>query len=137
MIQVTLGLLADCANVSRESKLNILGIFDRLHAQNVPAAHPQMQLVLSFEADRADAEKTHTLAIDLIDADGSHLFSLTGELRFGTPPPGEQVRINQVVQLNNLQFPRYGAYEFKVVVNNEVRRSVPLSVVEVRKPQGS
>jgi hypothetical protein len=136
MIQVALGLLADCANVSREGKLNILGIFDRLHSQKVPAVHPQMHLVLSFEADRADAEKTHALAIDLIDADGTRLFSLSGELRFGTPPPGEQVRVNQVVQLNSLQFPRFGTYEFKIVVNNEVRRSVPLSVVEAPRPQG-
>lgn len=137
MIQVSLALLADCANVSREGKLNILGIFDRLHSQSVPAVHPQMHLVLSFEADRSDAEKSHPLAIDLIDGDGARLFSLGGELRFGTPPPGEQVRVNQVVQLNGLQFPRYGTYDFKVVVNNEVRRSVPLSVIDARPAQGS
>jgi hypothetical protein len=35
--------------------------------------------------------------------------------------------------LNNLQFGRFGSYDFKIVINNEVRKSVPLSVVEAKK----
>lgn len=133
MVKVDLALLADYANISREGKLNILGIFDRINAQSVPAIHPQMQLVMILEADRGDADKEHKVEIELIDADGKKLFAISGDLRFGTPPPGEQIRINHVIQLNNLQFDRFGSYEFKILVNNEVRKSVPLSVIEVKK----
>lgn len=133
MIQVTLALLADYANVSREGKLNILGIFDRINAQSVPAVHPQMQLVMTLEADRGDADKEHRVEIELIDADGTKLFSIGGNLKFGAPPPGEHVRINHIIQLNGLRFDRFGNYEFKILINNEVRKSVPISVVETKK----
>jgi hypothetical protein len=125
--------LADYANVSREGKLNILGIFDRINASSVPALHPQMQLVMTLEADRGDADKEHRIEIEMIDADGAKLFSIGGNLKFGPPPPGEHIRINHVVQLNNLRFEHFGNYDFKIFVNKEVRKSVPLSVVEVKQ----
>jgi hypothetical protein len=134
MVQVNLALLADYANISREGKLNILGIFDRINAQSMPAIHPQMQLILTLEADRVDADKEHKIEIQLIDADGAKLFSIPGDLKFGQPPPGERVRINHIMQLSNLQFSRFGEYEFKIIINNEVRKSVPLSLAEVKKP---
>lgn len=133
MVKVALALLADYANVSREGKLNILGIFDRVNAQNIPAVHPQMQLVMTLEADRGDADKEHKIEIELIDADGTKLFSIGGNRRFPLPPAGEQVRINHIIQLNNLQFNHFGNYEFKILINNEVRESIPLSVLELRK----
>jgi len=133
MVQVTLALLADYANVSREGKLNILGIFDKIYAQSVPAVHPQMQLVMTLEADRGDAEKEHRTEIELIDADGAKLFSIVGNLKFGPPPPGEHMRLNHVIQLNNLRFEHFGSYDFKILVNKEVRKSVSLSVVEAKK----
>lgn len=133
MVRVSFAVLADCANVSREGKLNILGIFDRIFASSLPFVHPQMHVVITFEADRADADRDHRVAVELIDADGARLFSLEGGLRFGTPPPGEQVRVNHVLQLNNLKFERFGAYDFKILVNNEVRNSFPLTVAEAPK----
>lgn len=133
MIRVSFAVLADCANVSREGKLNILGIFDRIFASNLPFVHPQIHLVITFEADRADADRDHKVAVELIDADGGRLFSIEGGLRFGPPPPGERVRVNHVIQLNNLKFERYGPYDFKILVNNEVRSSFPLTVAEAPK----
>lgn len=132
MVKVTLALLADYANVSREGKLNILGIFDNINAQSLPAIHPQMQLVLTLEADRGDADKDHKIEIELIDADGTKLFSIGGDLRFTSPPPGERIKVNHIIQLNNLQFNHFGSHEFKIRINNEVRQSVPLSVVETK-----
>ncbi len=133
MIEISLALLADCANVSREGKLNVLGIFDRISTQSLPATHPQMQLVITLEADRWDADKSHKLGIELIDADGAKLLAMEGDLKFNQPPPGEQVRINHIFQLNNLRFEHFGNYEFKILINNEVRKSVPLSITEVKK----
>ena len=134
MVQIALALLADGANISREGKLNILGIFDRISTQNMPAMHPQMQLIMIIEADRRDADREHQLGIELIDADGKKLLSMTGNIKFSSPPPGEQIRINHIMQLNNLRFEQWGSFEFKILINNEVRKSVPLHVVELKKP---
>lgn len=132
-MEIALALLADYANVSREGKLNILGIFDRIFTQSVPATHPQMQLIMTLEADRVEADREHKIEVELIDADGTKLFSIGGNLKFSPPPPGEKVRLNHVIQLNNLRFNHFGSYEFKILINNEVRKTVPLSVVEVKK----
>ncbi|HBO83786.1 MAG TPA: hypothetical protein DD641_02145 [Deltaproteobacteria bacterium] len=133
MVRVALGLLADYANVSREGKLNILGIFEQISAQSVPAVHPQMQLVMALEADRVDADREQKIGLELIDADGAKLLSISGDLKFGPPPHGGKIRINHMIQLNNLQFNRFGDYEFKIIINNEVRYSIPLSVVELNQ----
>lgn len=131
-MKVSLALVADYANISREGKLNILGIFDRIGAQSVPAVHSQMQLIMRLEADRAESEREHKVEIQLIDADGHKLFAIAGNIKFGAPPPGEHIKVNHIMQLNNLQFDHYGVYEFKILINNEVRISVPLAVVEVK-----
>lgn len=134
MVQITLALLADGANISREGKLNILGIFDRISTQNLPTMHPQMQLIMTIEADRGDADREHQLGIELTDADDSKLFSMSGNIKFASPPSGEQIRINHIIQLNNLRFEHFGIYEFKILINNEICKSVPLNVIEAKKP---
>ena len=48
-MHVKVALLADYSNVSREGKLNILGIFDTIYAPTFPTTHPHMQLVIRFE----------------------------------------------------------------------------------------
>src|SRR6266516_902993 len=59
-MEVKLALLADGANVSREGKLNLLGIFDTLFARSFPTTHPQMQLVIRFEAAAHERSEEHT-----------------------------------------------------------------------------
>lgn len=132
-MEVALALLADYANVSREGKLNILGIFDRINAQSIPAVHPQMQLIMTIEADRVESNRGHKVDVELIDEDGTKLFSIGGTLKFSSPPPGERIRINHIIQLNNLKFDRFGKYDFKILINNEVRKSIPLTITEIRK----
>lgn len=88
-MKVTLAVLADYANITREGKLNILGIFDVIHAHDFPMTHPQMQLVMRFEADIAEAGKTKKLEIKLMDEDGKTLFVLNGNFTLGQGQPGE------------------------------------------------
>ncbi|GBD99094.1 hypothetical protein BMS3Abin07_01126 [bacterium BMS3Abin07] len=133
MINITLALMADYANVTREGKLNIMGIFENIHVQTFPATHPQMQLVMSLVADRRDCNKEHKLEIELLDADGNKVFSIGGQMRIPTPPAGQQARMNHIIQLNNLAFNKHGDHEFKIIVNGEVRKSVPLTVTKIKK----
>jgi len=129
-MEVTLAVLADYANVSREGKLNILGIFDIIYAQNFPASHPQMQLVLRFEADIVEAGKTKKVEIQLMDADGKTPFVLSGELTVGQGRPGEPVRSDHILTINNMKFENPGDYVFNILVNEELKARVPLKVIK-------
>lgn len=65
-MKIIFSVLADAANITREGKLNILGIFDSIQAQQFPVTHPpQRQLVMRFEGDRAEAGKSKKAEVPL------------------------------------------------------------------------
>jgi hypothetical protein len=134
MIEIPLALIADYANITREGKLNILGIFDQIYAPSVPALHPQMQLVMTIVADRTEAKKEHIIKIELIDADNVEVvFSIEGKFQFEKPKSGEDVRINLPILLNHVIFKKHGAYSFKIHVDGDIKKSISLKIVEPPK----
>jgi hypothetical protein len=135
-MQVKLALLADYANITAEGKLNILGIFDRISVPGLPAAHPQMHLILRLDAHAAEKGRTHSLEIRLHDPDGQTLIEFTGEVVPQGGAPGEAVSTNQIITINNLGLPIGGEYMFVVFVDRDLKAEVPL-VVEHRPIPGA
>ena len=127
-MDVTLALLADAANVSREGKLNLLGIFDTIFAHAFPSTHPQMQLVIRLEADATEAGRTRTLEIRFVSEDGRILFRVPGAMTIGTAPLGGSVRLEHVLTLNNVHVEGPGSYRFDVLVDGEPVTTIPLRV---------
>ncbi len=134
-MDVALAVLADYANISREGKLNIMGIFDTIFSPQFPATHPQAQLIIRFEADISEAETKKSLEIRLIDEDGKTLMTVPGEMVLGKAQAGEQLKSEGLVTMNNMVFPRAGRYEFKILVNGEHKATVPLKVLELPRAE--
>ena len=135
-MDVTLALLADAANVSADGKLNILGIFNALGAHTFPVVHPQMALVLRFEATRAEEGKGRQIELQLADSDGQKIFKISAQLVIPTGgPTGAPIRLNHILMLNNIQFPKAGDYMFSVLVGDDEKASIDLKLVEMRQPQ--
>jgi hypothetical protein len=133
-MEVTLCLLADGANVSGDGKLNILGVFNALGAAAFPVTHPQMALVLRFEAARAEEGKKRQVEIQLSDGDGRKVFSIGAPFVIPQAPPGTPIRLNHILMLNGVQFPRPGDYVFNVLIGDDLKASVDLKLVEVKVP---
>jgi hypothetical protein len=133
-MKARVAVLADCANVTADGKLNIMGVFNVIKAQRVPVAHSQMQLVLSLVPDPWETNTTVPLEIQLVDADGRVLFSLKGQVAFGAAAAGEQSTANYLLGLNNTVFERFGGYEFKVLAGDEPFATLPLLVQQVPAP---
>ncbi|MBI4715134.1 MAG: hypothetical protein HY760_04230 [Nitrospirae bacterium] len=128
-MKVTLGLLAEYANVTSDGKLNILGIFDGIDAHNFPVVHRHLVLIMRVEAERVEIESPKKIEVRLIDEDGASLLSISGEIKFIEPPPGVMIlSANNLLNFNDLGFAKAGNYEFKILVNGEVKGSVPLKV---------
>ncbi len=131
-MEVTLALLADGANVSQDGKLNILGIFNGLGAAAFPATHPSMHLVLRFEASRAEEGKNKQIEIQLADSDGSRLFTIATELVLPQGIPGQPIRMNHILALNGVRFPKAGDYVFNILIGDDQKATVDLRLVEAQ-----
>jgi hypothetical protein len=130
-VRVTLALLADGANVSREGKLNILGVFDTLFARSFPTTHPQMQLVVRFEAEPAEAGGMRNVEVQFVGEDDRVLFRLPGAMTVQHRAPGETVRMEHILTLNNLELEGPGRYRFHIVVDGEMLAAVPMAVEQI------
>lgn len=135
-MEVTLALLADAANVSQEGKLNILGAFANINAHEFPARHPEMQLVLRFEASPAEAGMKKKLEVKVLDVDGQQIGGLGGGFNVSSPPsPGRRIHMQSVLRITDAVFPKEGDYTFHVLINDEVKAEVPLSLT-LKKKEG-
>ena len=128
-MKITLAVLADYANITREGKLNIMGIFDVVHSKSFPMVHPQMQLVMRFEFGGVEAGETKKIGIQLMDADGKKLFVLGGDITLGPARSGEVTRTNHILTMNMMKFEQPGDYIFNIHAGDELQAQVPLKIV--------
>lgn len=135
----TLALLADAANVSQEGKLNVLGAFANINTRAVPTVHPNMTLVLRFEASAAEAGESKRVQALLLDADGARQEGAGFEARFEVPPPqaGRRIRMHTIVNLVGTRFEREGDYQLAILINGDQKAEIPLSVTVIRPEEAT
>lgn len=130
-MQLRIAALADYTNITDNGKLNILGIFSQIHAANVPAAHPFMQLVLQF-AFEAYEIGAHEIRVVLQDEDANELLSMQGNLEIANPQSPDPIIVNQILVLQNVVLPHFGSYEFVIQVDGEtIPAQIPLDVLPI------
>lgn len=134
-MEVKFAVLADAANVTGDGKLNILGMFNALQAPSFPCAHPQMCLVLRFEASRSEEGKSRTIEIQLSDSDGAKVFSINASLVVPKGKPGMPIRIDHILAMNGVRFPKPGDYVFNVLIGDDQKASVELKLLQVTPPK--
>ena len=127
-MEVPLALLADYANVSREGKLNVMGVFNRIWATEFPTVHPEMQLVFRLEAGPSERGQEKTVEIKLLDADAALIQHLTGHLTVPQESPELTIQIDQIVKFTGVTFQGPGDYRFDILVGGEPKNSVRFAV---------
>jgi hypothetical protein len=126
-------LTADYASVDQATgKLNILGAFNRIFAKQFPAVHPRMALVAKLVAsDFAETTEPRPIEVTLTDADGTELFQVTGMVQLPIDKKGFRQDANIIVEINAIEFPRPGTYEFIVKCEHEVIGETTIELVPV------
>jgi hypothetical protein len=135
-MDVSLLLACDYASVTKDNKLNVMGIFSRLYMRQFPGKHPQMFLVIQLRALPAEYGRKFKLGIRLIDQDATrHLVKLDANLLIPNLKGVSRAEINHVMRLNNVEFPEAGPYDFSVLIDNDVKASLPIEVLEMPQRQ--
>lgn len=131
-MELRYALLADFANATQEGKINVIGIFDHLFANNFPAVHRQLFLITSIETEPEDEGHTREISIQLINADGVVLTELKGQMNFTI---GKQI-INQIHVFQDLRFETAGAYQFNIFFDGRMVKTLEL-MLQVLPPSAT
>jgi len=90
-MNIQVAVLCDAAT-DDNGKLNLLGAFDTIYTQQLPAIHPQCSIALRVTFSHED-ESAHKLRLNFVDADGGSIMPgidipvevvLPGDSHFGT-----------------------------------------------------
>jgi len=127
-MNISLAFLADEANVSQEGKLNVLGIFDRITAEDFPVVHPRLVFAFRVQMEFADAGRSFPVHVRLMAQDGEVMFEAVGEITAPGIPIGEFATANQVFAMVGVQFPREGMYRFTVSIGGGDVHETPFLV---------
>jgi hypothetical protein len=127
-VNIQVAVLCDAAT-DENLKLNMLGAFDTICTQQLPAVHPQCSIALRVTFFSSDEGK-HNLRVNFVDADGRCIMpdfppipvevALPDDLHFGTR--------NFIVNIQQLKFENPGLYSIDVLFDDQPLASIPLMV---------
>ena len=126
-MNIQVAVLCDAAT-DDNGKLNLLGAFDTIYTQQLPAIHPQCSIALRVTFFSGDEGK-HNLQLNFVDADGRSIakfppipveVALPEDMHFGTR--------NYIVNLQQLKFDNPGLNSIDVTLDGQPQASVPLLV---------
>ena len=129
-------LISEYASISRDGKLNIMGMFRQITARKFPAVFQMMYAVAIMEAELGEVvDQVHDASVVLVDADGKELGRMNGKFKFPSRRGNLQPRAQLMLRLPNVAFPAPGAYDFILVVDNQNRASETILLVEHKGQQ--
>ena len=131
-MEIQVATLCDSA-VDYGGKLSLLGAFDTIVAQTLPAVHPQCSVALRV-LFRKEEEGEHLMNVNFVNEDGKSII----------PPMNCAININSmgdfffsthnlVLNLQQLCFEKTGLYSVDVTIDGGQAASLPLQVLQAPK----
>jgi hypothetical protein len=126
-MNIQVAVLCDAAT-DDNGKLNLLGAFDTIYTQQLPAVHPQCSIALRVTFSHED-EGAHKMRLNFVDADGRSIMPgidlpvevvLPGDSHFGTR--------NFIVNIQQLKFDSPGLYSIDLRLDDQSQAAIPLLV---------
>ncbi|MFY9235087.1 MAG: hypothetical protein WAO58_11590 [Fimbriimonadaceae bacterium] len=124
-------ILCDYANITNDGKVNIFGVMDRIFAPQFPAIHRAMFLIMSVESEHDDEGQTRAIDVQLIDPDAQIISRIQGQVVFG---PGKQM-LNQIHAFQDVVFQGTGAFQFNILFDEQLMKTLDLELVQVQPQQ--
>lgn len=128
-MEVPIFLAADYSNKDAGGKLNVLGVFNRIHAKSFPARHRSLYLVIRIELVLGEFDIEHDTKILFVDEDGLEKGTYPLAFTVERPVTGHSAFADLLLQLEGLPLDSAGRHEFRLIVNRDVKAILPIDVV--------
>ena len=129
-------VIADYATATPDGKLTLVGIFSEIRAPAFPARHSGLHLVAQLLASPHEYGRQFSLEFRLVDEDGHIVMSLPVSAEVPRGDKGQRVHLNNIVRLENIVFPKAGRYEFAILVDHDLKGTLPFDVIEQQAQRG-
>src|SRR5262245_10236821 len=130
-MDIQVAVLCDAAT-DTNGKLNMLGTFDTIYTQQLPAVHPQCSIALRFVFTKIE-EGPHKLKLNFVDEDGRLVMpSIDMPVEITFPEEANFLSRNFVVNIQQLKFEKPGLYSIDVGIDGRHEGSIPLLVKHLR-----
>ena len=126
-MNVQVAVLCDAAT-DNNGKLSLLGAFDSIYTQQMPAIHPMCAVALRIAFTHAE-EGARQLRLNLVDEDGRAIMpAIEMPIQIELPEDAHFVTRNFVVTFQQLKFDQPGLYSMDVSFDDHQQVSIPLFV---------
>lgn len=133
-MDIQIAALCDSA-ADYSGKLSLLGAFDTIIAQSLPAVHPQCSIALRL-VFRKEEEGPHKVAVNFVDEDGKSIIPpLETTILVQLPDDFYFATNNLVLNLQQLTFQNEGLYSVDVALDNTQIVSIPMQVMLAPLPE--
>ena len=118
-------------------KLNLLGAFDTIVTQQLPAVHPQCSVALRIIFSKVE-EGPHKVKMNFVEEDGRYVMrSIEMPLEVALPPDANFVARNFIINIQQLKFDKPGPYAIDIAIDGRQESSIPLHVKQMPPPNQS
>lgn len=108
------------------SKLNVIGIFDKINASKFPVIHPEIFIVVNI---KGLPESEHEIQFDIKNSEGNSLFSTN-------PPPPVKIKLSEfgmgniIQRLLGVKFEQAGAHKVLVMADGQEAGEINLEIID-------
>lgn len=120
-------VVCDHAMVSQDGKINIIGLFDEVRVSKFPGGIARLYLAAVLNGDKNQSHKfSITLTKENTDKNLLNPISIEGFV-------GENGKINILIEILNIIFPKEGVYFINLYANGEKCTSTRLKVYPIKE----
>jgi hypothetical protein len=124
-MRITTAAVCEQVHERADGRIDLIGVFDRLHAPGFPAVQEQMTAVFVLEW-AADESGQQDVRADLIGPQGRRVLTIEGRTEVQPTPGGAPPQTRLILPLQQVVFPEPGDYRFELVAAGELRPVCPL-----------
>ncbi len=120
--------ICDMAFLSKEEKLNIIGIFKAINANSFPIVHPKMACAVNITIDKAA-----TLKLQILESKNKEMLSRIEAKLNPKFEKKKEIEIGFIGDFVNLKFEKPGQYDLEIWLDDDLVKTVSFAVNMIGK----